>query len=193
MCTGWALAGPCVSTISGGCPHIEWRFWYTFDRLRVRNGAIERRMTLTLQEMEPLMEAMAEWVMAAYPNEGCGVVVERQNMLEVVCCENMQDKLHQLDPARYSRTAQTAYNLDPRVLLDVEDSGGRVRAIFHSHPDRGAYFSDEDSLSALGGHVDGQPILPGVDYLVLSARHDGVEDTKLFHWEPGERVFMEIR
>jgi proteasome lid subunit RPN8/RPN11 len=138
------------------------------------------------------MEAMTEWVMAAYPNEGCGLLVERQSTLEVVCCENMQDELHQLDPTQYPRTAQTAYHVDPRVLCDVEDSGGHVRVIFHSHPDRGAYFSDEDSLSALGGDVDGLPILPGVDYLVLSARHDGVDDRKLFHWESEERVYEEV-
>jgi|GEM_PF-1135358 proteasome lid subunit RPN8/RPN11 len=162
-----------------------------FWQVRVCNGAIERRMTLTIDDVEPLMEAMAEWAMAAYPNEGCGLLVERQRTLEVVCCENLQDELHQLDPARYPRTAQTAYNLDPRVFCEVEDSGGRVRGIFHSHPDRGAYFSDEDSLCALGGDVGGQPVLPGVDYVVLSARRDGVDDRKLFHWESEERVFRE--
>ena len=32
-----------------------------------------------------------------------------------------------------------------------EEGGGVVRGFFHSHPDRGAYFSDEDLADALGG------------------------------------------
>ena len=146
---------------------------------------------LSLAHLEPLMAGMREHAMAWYPRECCGLVVETDGRLSAIHCENLQDKLHALDPASYPRTAETAYSLDPRVFMRVEEQGGSVRAIFHSHPDRGAYFSDEDVLMALGGEAAGDPALPGVDYLVLSARAAGVDDAKLFAWDSETRSFKE--
>lgn len=137
------------------------------------------------------MAEMETWANAGYPDEACGIVVEKNGGLEVMCLENLQNKLHALDPDLYNRDARTAYNFNPLVLHQVEEAGGRIRVVFHSHPDRGAYFSGEDVLSALGGDPDGEPVLPGVDYLVLSTRADGVDDTKLFVWDPLSRTFKE--
>lgn len=148
-------------------------------------------MGLTLAALESLMPEMVDWAMQGYPKEACGLILERDGALDVLCCENLQDKLHAMDSERYPRTAETAYNLDPMVLYRASEDGAAVRGIFHSHPDRGAYFSDEDVLSALGGDPEGEPILPGVDYLVLSARADGVDDAKLFVWDEAERRFVE--
>ena len=146
---------------------------------------------LSLEQLQPLMKEMNDWCMAGYPNEACGLIVETDGVLSVLCLPNLQDRLHTLDPERYPRTASTAYNLDPRAFMKVEAAGGSVRAIFHSHPDRGAYFSDEDVLSALGGDPTGEPILPGVDYLVISARASGCDDAKLFSWSSGLGAFEE--
>ena len=148
--------------------------------------------TLSLERLEPLMGGMREHAMAWYPRECCGLVVEIDGQLSAINCENLQDKFHALDAESYPRTAETAYSLDPRVFMQVEEKGGVVRAIFHSHPDRGAYFSDEDVLMALGGDSDGDPALPGVDYLVLSARAAGVDDVKLFTWNTETRSFTEL-
>lgn len=147
--------------------------------------------SLTLEQLAPLMELMCEWSMKGYPDEACGVVIGKDNILTVRCCENLQNKLHERFPERFTRDARTAYNLDPRVFYEVEESGGVVRAIFHSHPERGAYFSDEDVLSALGGDPNGEPVFPGVDYLVLSARESGVDDVKLFAWDSETKQFEE--
>ena len=137
------------------------------------------------------MPEMSEWSMKGYPDEACGVVVEQDGVLSATCCENLQNKLHERFPERFTRNARTAYNMDPRVFYEIEEAGGTVRAIFHSHPERGAYFSDEDVLAALGGDPDGEPVLPGVDYLVLSARKEGVDDAKLFSWNMKKRQFEE--
>ena len=146
---------------------------------------------LTMERLAPLMDEMNAWCMKGYPEEACGLVVETAGVLSAMCLENLQNKLHKLDPERYPRTAATAYNMDPRAFMKVDDAGGIVRAIFHSHPDRGAYFSDEDVLSALGGDPDGEPILPGVDYLVISARESGCDDAKLFSWDEAGHCFQE--
>lgn len=148
---------------------------------------------LELRSLEPLRAQMAEWAQRWYPSECCGLIVERGGALEVWPCDNLQDKLHGIDPELYTRSGITAYNFDPRVFQRVADAGGSVRAIFHSHTDHGtsngAYFSDEDILDALGGDPDGDPILPGVDYVVLSARAAGVDDVKLFRWHEATRCF----
>jgi len=149
--------------------------------------------SLTLALVQPLMADMSDCAMSGYPDEACGLVVERDGRLNAVCCKNLQNELHQRFPDRYTRDARTAYNLDPRAIYEAQESGGVVRAVFHSHPERGAYFSDEDILSALGGDPNGEPILPGVDYLVLSARADGIDDAKLFSWDVQTRLFEESK
>ena len=146
---------------------------------------------INLQTLSPLMYEIEAWANQNYPEEACGVVVEKDGLLEVMCRDNLQNELHARDPGSYPRDARTAYNLDPIVLCQVEASGGSVRVVFHSHPDRGAYFSDEDVLCALGGDPDGTPVLPGVDYLVLSSRANGVDDAKLFVWDDSNRKFEE--
>lgn len=148
---------------------------------------------MTPGELAELVPAMERWVSDGYPDEACGLILERAGALEVLCCENLQDKMHALDPTTWPRTARTAYRIDPLVLVKAEDGGAVVRGIFHSHPDRGAYFSDEDVLSALGGDLNGDPILPGVTWVVLSVREAGVDDVKLFAWNDGTRAFEERR
>ncbi len=138
------------------------------------------------------MEEMRAWAMQGYPDEACGLIVEREGALAVECCENLQNQLHAVDPVRFERTAATAYNLDPMAVFRASESGAVIRGVFHSHPDRGAYFSEEDALSARGGDPDGDPILPGVDYLVLSARRSGIDDHKLFVWNASSRGFEEV-
>ena len=146
---------------------------------------------ISLGTLAPFMGEVAAWANSAYPDEACGVIIEKDGRLSVLCLEKLQNKLHQRDPEMYPRDARTAYNFNPLVLYQAEEDGAQVRVVFHSHPDRGAYFSDEDVLSALGGDPDGDPVLPGVDYLVLSARVAGVDDAKLFVWCADQRTFQE--
>ncbi|HHW78759.1 MAG TPA: hypothetical protein GX399_17285 [Xanthomonadaceae bacterium] len=54
--------------------------------------------------------------------------------------------------------------------------------IYHSHPDVGAYFSDEDREKAL---FDGVPIYP-VSYLVIDVRQGKAVEAVLFSYLDGE-------
>lgn len=146
---------------------------------------------LTTRSLAPLLPEMAALAVQAWPEEACGLVLERSGVLRVVGCLNEQNALHQSDPVRYPRDARTAYSLDPRQVISAERDGFVLRAVFHSHPDRGAYFSEEDVTAALGGTPGGQPVLPGVDYIVLASRRDRVEETRLYRWAPAERRFEE--
>jgi proteasome lid subunit RPN8/RPN11 len=126
---------------------------------------------------------------AAYPNEGCGVFIEeREGAIVARPMVNAIDRYHARDPARFPRTARTAYMFEPREQLEVFDgaevAGARVVAIFHSHADVGAYFSDEDRHMAL---AEGKPLLPGVDYVVISIRRRA-DDLLVFRWSNGDFI-----
>ena len=101
-----------------------------------------------------------------YPSEACGVLVGEGAGVAVIPFENIQDKLHAIEPERYTRTSRTAYNMNTLKLARVQESQN-LRVIYHTHVECGAYFSEEDQQCALTPDGTG-PILPGVDYLVMS-------------------------
>ena len=61
--------------------------------------------------------------------------------------------------------------MDPDALLAVFESLGRegaeIAAVWHSHVEAPAVFSEQDRADAL---LDGEPALPGAEYLVVSLR-----------------------
>lgn len=119
---------------------------------------------------------------AAYPEECCGFVFADA---VVHCGDNIQNQLNALSPEVYRRSAATGYTFsvaDTLLLNRSLRSNNPVRVIYHSHPDVGAYFSDEDEDKAL---FMGQPIHP-VAYLVVDVRKGSVQGSKLFEWS-GER------
>lgn len=134
---------------------------------------------------KPVYRRMAARAEADYPEETCGCVFGSDETLEVVPMRNVQNDLHRDDPERFPRDARTAYYLDPAELLSLLREKGAagipLRAIYHSHPDRGAYFSETDSAVA---SPFGEPSYPGVVYLVLSVRAGRAVDLKGFDWSP---------
>jgi proteasome lid subunit RPN8/RPN11 len=88
---------------------------------------------------------------------------------------------------RHPRTSRTAYAFDSRewlaVLTEADARGEHVACVFHSHVDAQACFSDEDRRQAA---PDGQFLIPGAAYLVLSVHSGCVSEVKIFWWECGE-------
>lgn len=126
-----------------------------------------------------------------HPEESCGFLLgpaDAARCDEARPCENQQNRMHARDPERFPRDATTAYSLalkDIRVLEDSAATARPVKIIYHSHVDRGAYFSDEDHRAAL--FFDGTPTYP-VDYLVISCHQDRVHGAKLFRFQDGKFV-----
>jgi adenylyltransferase/sulfurtransferase len=121
-----------------------------------------------------------------YPEEVCGLIIGSD---EARRCENRQNALHAEDPEHFPRDARSAYNLGPKDLLFLDKSlrsPKPVTAIYHSHVEVGAYFSDEDARAAA---PDGELLYP-VEYLVVDVRKDGVHGAKLFRFERG--TFVEV-
>jgi proteasome lid subunit RPN8/RPN11 len=132
---------------------------------------------------------MSQDCAAAYPNEACGLFVGPSwSQAELVSMENMQDRYHERDPVRFPRTARTAYTMHALRLSEQVDRAGGLLAIWHSHCEVGAYFSEEDVRVALGG--GDEPLWPGTSYLVLSCRNRHVDGAKWFTWDPATRKFL---
>ena len=113
---------------------------------------------------------------AEFPKECCGYILGTGDAARLVQCKNRQDQLHALDPSEHPRTAENAYNIGGRELLDLVrsfESDTPASIIYHSHPRVGAYFSEEDTNAAIAA---GYP----VDYLVVDAQDEEIVEAVLF-------------
>lgn len=127
----------------------------------------------------------------SYPDECCGMIIERDGREEVVRVTNLQDELHAKDPVQFPRTARTAYSMGAEaapVLLAAERNQVRLRAFYHSHPEHDAYFSEEDRKQAFGGWDE--PNYPGAGQIVISVYDREVRNTAAFVWDDRARDFV---
>lgn len=145
------------------------------------------------QELLNLIYAEGE---KQYPNESCGFILGRvhskREAVEVVCVPNMQNELHQQDAVRYPRDAKTAYAINPKdmesITKDAKSRGLAIIAIFHSHPEHGVYFSDEDKGMAAPW---GEPLFPDLSYVVVSVYGGKVKNASDFYWDDRQKDFVE--
>ena len=127
-----------------------------------------------------------------YPEEGCGVlsgpIGAGETLDGVHPVPNILNRMHHEDPERYPRNAANGYLMDPAEMMRLEKrfsaEGRRIKVIFHSHVDVGAYFSEEDITRALWA---GAPILPGVSYLVCGIKNQA-PDGAIIAWFDEERA-----
>jgi len=148
---------------------------------------------MTVTVARAAFEEMQAHARATYPEECCGLLLERDGRFEVVRVTNVQNQMHAEDPERYPRTASTAYSMGPEAapaLLAAQRGDAALRAIYHSHPEHDAYFSAEDRAQALGGWDE--PMYPDVAWLVLSVRNREVVATKVFAWDTASGDFVEV-
>ena len=147
-------------------------------------------MTFTLSQTS--LAAMQAHACEAYPDECCGMIIERDGREEVVRVTNIQNELHAQDPDQFPRTAAIAYTMGPEaapILMRAERGELRLLAIYHSHPEHDAYFSEEDRRQAFGGWDE--PNYPQAGQIVMSVRARHVRTTKVFVWEATAHDFVE--
>jgi proteasome lid subunit RPN8/RPN11 len=147
----------------------------------------------------PELEAIQRHARVDYPAECCGVLLVRPGTApnvsderRLLACRNMQDELHARDPARFPRTARTAYYIAHGDLLEIgrrEGEGFEVRVIYHSHVDAGAYFSETDRRNAM---VDGVPAYPRATYVVVAVADGRVVETRAHRFSADSGEFIEI-
>lgn len=149
-------------------------------------------MTFTLTGSS--LAAMHAHACEAFPDECCGLIFERDGRQEILRATNIQNELHAQDADMFPRTAATGYTMGPEaatILIRCERGELRLLAIYHSHPQREAYFSQEDRKQAMGAR--GEPIYPHAAYIVMSVRDSEVRATKLFVWDAAARDYVEAQ
>jgi proteasome lid subunit RPN8/RPN11 len=123
----------------------------------------------------------------SYPEECCGLVLQQG----IHPCRNEQNYWHELDPITYPRNATQGFIFSAADALFLSrniDSNNPAKIVYHSHPNVGAYFSEEDKKSAV---VNGTPIYP-VDHLVIDVQKAGVFCSKLFRFCDGDYRLMAV-
>jgi proteasome lid subunit RPN8/RPN11 len=129
----------------------------------------------------------------AFPDECCGIILTNGTSDHVQPLENIQNKLHALDPETYPRTAVIAYAMDPKelemVLDNAQRNGNRLKAFYHSHPDHDAYFSAEDKAFA---SPFGEPTFPNTAQIVVSIYQREVKRICAFAWSDEQEDFVEV-
>lgn len=120
-----------------------------------------------------IRDAVVRHLEAAYPDEGCGVVLRAgaEGPWRVRALRNA------------SPTPRTAYAFALEewlaVSMEADARGERVVCVFHSHVDAPATFSPEDAARAAPGGV---PLLPGVSYLIGSIHRGCVVCVSEYEW-----------
>lgn len=150
---------------------------------------------------EPLQIILSEAALAeigrhavdTFPDECCGVVLDHGKRDEVRRLENIQNRLHALDPETYPRLATIAYAMDPKELEAVLEraaaSGARIKAFYHSHPNHEAYFSAEDKAFAM---PFGEPTFPDAAQIVVSIYDGVVKRAAAYAWDAERQDFIEV-
>jgi proteasome lid subunit RPN8/RPN11 len=141
---------------------------------------------------ETTLAELRAHALETYPDECCGVVLDAGGTQVVVRMRNIQDEMNARDPARFPRRAPTAYYPHPTDLKAVldrgESPGHELTAFYHSHPDHGAYFSEEDIAQAT---PFGEPSYPDVLQIVISVYGSEVRAVKAFSWSESDETFVE--
>ncbi len=147
-------------------------------------------MTFTLSR--ETLQDIREHAVLAFPDECCGLIVERGGVQSIVRATNLQNELHARDPRRYPRTAATGYTMGPEAapaLIASEHGQLRLLAIYHSHPQNKAYFSEEDHKQACDRA--GDALSAQAAQIVLSVIDGKVDQIRAFLWDTQSRDFLE--
>lgn len=147
---------------------------------------------MTLSLPQSVLDEICRHAADQFPDECCGLLIERGGKLEVVRVSNVQNEKHAADPEAFPRTAATAYTMGPEaapVLVGHERGDLTLRAFYHSHPQHDAYFSAEDKKQAT---VWDEPSYPDAAQIVISIYDRTVKGIKAFCWSEGERDFVEV-
>ena len=150
-------------------------------------------------EIPPAVVAtMRMHAFAGYPGECCGLLfapVSSDQVSRALGMENLQDRLHALDPVEHPRTSRNGFQLNARKMQQAIEAattdGEHLVAIFHSHIDCGAYFSQEDSDMA-APPPERVPNDPTLWHVVMACWPDGLREARAFRWDGRAFVGAEL-
>jgi len=129
-----------------------------------------------------LLNALQEHARETHPEECCGLLLgpalgAHQDFRR---CRNEMTRLHEQDPIGYPRDGRQAFHMNEtdylRVLNETEQRGWCVTAVYHSHADAAAYFSELDQSFA---KQPGFPF-PEAEHVVISVVEGLVKEAAIF-------------
>jgi len=136
----------------------------------------------------PVIADMQTHAFAGYPGEAVGLLFAArgsQTASRFVPLENIQDKLHALDPAEHPRTSRNGFQVNGRAMQKhleaAVEKGEALLALCHSHIDCGAYFSVEDQDMA-APPPEHRPNEPELWHIVMACWKDGMREANAFRW-----------
>lgn len=139
------------------------------------------------------VEQLYAHALEEYPFECCGVVAGDGDDQKVHLCENIQNSLHAEDPERYPRDARTAYFIERGdfdwIISNANENGDEIVALYHSHADHEACFSEEDYAAQT---VFGEPEFPDALHVVISIMKGKKNAIKCFKWDRDTGNFFEL-
>jgi proteasome lid subunit RPN8/RPN11 len=142
-------------------------------------------------------EHMYAQALAEFPFECCGMIIgppgEDVGPEDVVRpCRNVQQELHEKYPERFPRDATVGYTMAKddveTIVKEAQERGWMVKVCYHSHPNTGAYFSQEDRRNAEGWDL----WFPGVRFVVISAYPGEIRDTQGYRWDDAAQTFVSV-
>lgn len=136
-----------------------------------------------------VIATMQSHAFAGYPGECCGLLfapVGSERVSRALGLENLQDRLHALDPVEHPRTSRNGFQLNARKMQQAIDAAAaadeRLLAIFHSHIDCAAYFSQEDKDMA-APPPERVPNDPALWHVVMACWPEGMREARAFRWD----------
>ncbi len=125
-----------------------------------------------------------------YPDECCGILTGTINTQTVHLCTNIQNRLHKEDPAQYPRDARTAYMIEREefdtIIASANSRGENIIALYHSHPEHEAFFSEEDHAAQT---VFGEPEFPDAVHVIISVMNNKIQETRCYKWNRDTAIF----
>ena len=138
-----------------------------------------------------VINTIYEHALKEYPEECCGIITGKEDRQTVHICTNIQNRMHAEDPARFPRDARTAYFIDRNEFDSIISSslkkGEDVLAMYHSHPEHEAFFSEEDVAAQT---VFGEPEFADALQVVISVMDRKIHDLKCYKWEREKQFFF---
>lgn len=117
-----------------------------------------------LEISQPQYDSVVAQAQSASPLEACGLMAGDEN------------RVRQVYPVDNIRHSPVEYEMDPqqqlRAMLDMEDKGWELTAIYHSHPNGPQVPSATDVERAL---------YPDAVYVIISLAQEGQPTLRAFH------------
>lgn len=140
-----------------------------------------------------LMASVRRHAEEAYPFECCGALLYIDGKMEARQFQNAQNENPAVDHEGAVRSAETAYRVSPedemRLHRELNEKRAELAAVYHSHPNAAAYFSEMDRHAAMAGGAWDFPAYP--DHLVVSVMKGKAQEARAFSWDEEKAEFVE--